>query len=87
MFTRIISGIRQKMQVSLRLFLSWALMFPYIVPASFAIWFLVNPQTAHSAQSNLKMNYQGFLTNDGGSPVNDMKGFIFRVRDGNGGPV
>ena len=52
-------------------------------------FFLINQAIpiAHAASANMKVNYQGFLSNSDGSPVNGTKGFVFRIRDGSGGAV
>ena len=39
-----------------------------------------------SAAANFKLNYQGYIKS-GGVPVNETKGFVFRIRDGSGGAV
>src|SRR5258708_17729149 len=45
------------------------------------------PRTAQAASANLKLNYQGYLTDAGGIPVEGPQGFIFRIHDGNNGPT
>lgn len=49
----------------------------------------VSPALAalYAADANMKMNYQGFLSDSEGAPVNGSKGFTFRVRDGDNGPI
>ena len=55
-----------------------------------AVFFILNQAVpmVHAASANMKMNYQGFLYDDGsGLPFNGTKGFRFRVRNGDSGPV